>query len=71
MVAEDKIIQNLKDAGCEESIINTFMNSHDNKARLHLLEQHRKQLLDNVHKYQKRIDCLDFLVYQMEKYNQY
>ncbi len=66
MLAEDKIIQNLKDAGCKENIINVFISSSNNTARLRLLAQHRKQLLNNVHKYQKMIDCLDFLVYQMK-----
>ncbi len=69
MLLNDKIIQNLKDAGCEKSTIDAFMTSTGDKARLQLLERHRKQLLDNVHKYQKRIDCLDFLIYQMEKNN--
>ena len=32
-----------------------------------LLEQHRKRLLEKVHMNEKRIDCLDYLVFQMNK----
>ena len=31
-----------------------------------MLSEYRKQLLDNVHREEKRIDCLDYLVYQIE-----
>ena len=32
-----------------------------------LLAGHRKKLLDHCHAAEKKIDCLDYLVYQMEK----
>ena len=35
--------------------------------QLKLLEQHRKRLLEKVHTNEKRIDCLDYLVFQMNK----
>ena len=35
--------------------------------QLKLLEQHRKRLLEKVHMNEKRIDCLDYLVFQMNK----
>ena len=34
---------------------------------LELLARHRAALLDEVHKSEKKIDCLDYLIYQMEK----
>ena len=34
---------------------------------LRLLTAHRRHLLDTLHQEQKRIDCLDYLVYQMRK----
>ena len=36
---------------------------------MRLLRIHRQGLLDEVHTGEKRIDCLDYLVYQMEKEN--
>ena len=32
-----------------------------------LLKAYRQSLLDSVHKYNERIDCLDFLTYKLRK----
>ena len=64
------IIQNLKDAGCNEDTIDRFMECMKNgasKEQLRILSQHRRELLDKIHIEQKRIDCLDYLVYQIER----
>ncbi|MBD5137648.1 MAG: hypothetical protein HDT39_17205 [Lachnospiraceae bacterium] len=67
---EDVIIQNLKDAGCDNDIITTFIEDiRDDRIDegLKLLATHRCLLLDALHREQKRIDCLDYLVYTMQK----
>lgn len=67
---ENAIIQNLIDAGCEEDFIAEFMKdfrAENISKNLKLLATHRRLLLDNLHKEQKRIDCLDYLVYKMTK----
>ncbi len=65
----DNIIQNLKDAGCAEADIDSFLlywkSGHTRQALL-VLEKHRKLLLEALHKSKARIDCLDYLVYRME-----
>lgn len=64
------VIQNLRDAGCDTKTVERFMElGEEGKTReqLDLLANHRRQLLDRVHKEEKRIDCLDYLVYQMQK----
>lgn len=69
---EIAIVQNLIDAGCGEDLIAEFMEAlrKDNISKdLKLLQAHRRLLLDNLHKEQKRIDCLDYLVYRMTKEN--
>ena len=69
---ENAIVQNLIDAGCEEDFIAEFMEAlrKDNISKdLKLLQAHRRLLLSNLHKEQKRIDCLDYLVYKMTKEN--
>ena len=69
---ENAIIQNLIDAGCGQEFISEFMEDlrKDNISKdLKLLQAHRRSLLDNLHKEQKRIDCLDYLVYRMTKEN--
>lgn len=64
------IIQNLKDAGCDTDIISEFVEDMKNgsmRSGFRLLESHRRFLLDEMHKEQKQIDCLDYLVYQLKK----
>ncbi len=65
----DAIIQNLKDAGCSAGTISDFMEDIEGgklAEGLKLLAVHRRSLLDHLHEEQKRIDCLDYLVWQME-----
>ncbi len=68
--SKEAVIQNLKDAGCNEDTIDRFMECMKNgasKEQLRILSQHRRELLDKIHIEQKRIDCLDYLVYQIER----
>ncbi len=70
--SKEAVIRNLKDAGCSQDTINRFMESLKNgtpEEQLQILSQHRSKLLDKVHIEQKRIDCLDYLVYQIERHN--
>lgn len=64
------VIQNLKDAGCDSKTVEKFMKLReegDIKEQLDLLCRHRCKLLDRVHREEKKIDCLDYLVYQIQK----
>ena len=53
----DEMAQALRDAGCTEK---------EAAALLELLARHRAALLDEVHKSEKKIDCLDYLVYHIK-----
>ena len=67
---DEAIIQNLVDAGCDKDTITAFVEDiHKEKIAegLRLLATHRRSLLDDLHKEQKRIDCLDYLIYKIEK----
>lgn len=67
---QEHIVLNMKDAGCNEDTIQRFLlcyQADDIKGELKVLSNHRQALLDEVHKGQKEIDCLDYLVYQIEK----
>lgn len=69
----DTVIQNLEDAGCDQKTVEQFMKlgvTGDREKQLRLLEQHRRSLLDKVHKNEKQIDCLDYLVFRMRKEKQ-
>lgn len=70
--SSESIIQNLKDAGCDSEMIEKFMadlKKGKEASGLKRLAVHRKKLLDSLHREQKCIDCLDYLVYQMKKEN--
>ena len=66
------VLQNLKDAGCTDEMVAEFMalqNREDEEQQIQLLSGHRKHLLEKLHREEKRIDCLDYLLYQMQKRN--
>lgn len=70
--SSESIIQNLKDAGCDSETIENFMADLQKGKRANGLKRlavHRKNLLASLHREQKCIDCLDYLVYQMRKAN--
>lgn len=64
------VLQNLKDAGCDDEVVKTFMElaeTGEKQKQYRLLEKHRRDLLDKVHNRERQIDCLDYLVFQMKK----
>ena len=69
-LSRDEIEQNLKDAGCNAEIIKDFFSCEDEKRvdrQKALLEEYRKTLLKRIHKEEKKISCLDYLIFQLEK----
>ncbi|MCM1368166.1 MAG: hypothetical protein NC184_05120 [Roseburia sp.] len=66
------LLQNLTDAGCGESLadeITALLDRNKTSEALSALAKHRKAVLDNCHAEQKKIDCLDYLVYRLKKEN--
>lgn len=62
--------QNLIDAGCDSEIVQQCMElarGQRTGEMKRILTRHRRTLLDTVHAEQKKIDCLDYLFYKMEK----
>lgn len=67
---EKAVRQNLVDAGCSEKDIDELMEKlkkGDLMLCMKKLADHRVDLLDDLHRHQKCIDCLDYLVYKIEK----
>lgn len=67
---EKEIIQNLKDAGCDNKQIQELMELYKQgqKEEMHkILDKHRKNILNKVHKNEKEIECIDYFIYQMYK----
>ncbi len=68
--SREAVIQNLKDAGCTQDIIEcciACMEQGKKNELLKRLEEHRTGLLHKVHEEEKHIDCLDYLVYQIRR----
>ena len=66
----EAVIQNLIDAGCDDKLVEEFLSleeSGQTGKQLPLLSKHRQKLLDRVHVEERRIYCLDYLVYEIQK----
>ncbi len=66
--SREAVIQNLRDAGCTQDVIECCMACMEEgrkKELLKRLEEHRNGLLHKVHEEEKHIVCLDYLVYQI------
>lgn len=66
-------LQNLQDAGCAPDMIETCMAlAQDRKTTILLrqLSQQKGTLLEKVHMHQREIDCLDYLIYRIDR-NEY
>ena len=64
----ETIVENLKDAGCPASVIADFLGKRSEPyGQKRILHAHRKLLLERIHENQKRLDCLDYLIFQLDK----
>lgn len=64
-IAANAVIQNLKDAGCEDDFIERFilaLENNQNKEVSLLLRGWRNSLLDEIHNDQHKLDRLDYLI---------
>lgn len=65
-----EILQNLKDAGCSSRFIEDFFKlklNGSSKMLIRMLNKHKTALLEHLHRTQKEIDCLDFLIFQIRR----
>ena len=70
MPEEERLLRNLKDAGCDDATIQTYLELQREgrqQEQYKLLRSHRVALLDRVHVSQRMVDCLDYLIYEMKK----
>lgn len=61
--------ENLRDAGCDLDTIRrceVLAQGQKEAELMRILSQHRRALLDAVHQNERRLDCLDYLIYQIE-----
>lgn len=67
-----EVTENLKDAGCSMDTVERFLTLLEDGSfseQQELLRMERTQRLDALHVAQKRIDCLDYLIYQLQKHH--
>lgn len=64
------LVRNLKDAGCGTPLIEKIIALHDSgnlREELRLLAAQRCGLLEKVHATQKKVDCLDYLIFNVKQ----
>lgn len=64
-----RLQQNLADAGCGKKIIQESLQLQEERKTSELmaiLSRRRKRLLQVVRQNQKRLDCLDYLIYSIK-----
>ncbi len=62
---DEKTLINLKDAGCDEALTTEFDALPSSCARLMRLKAYRRELLDGIHAEQRKLECLDYLIYEL------
>ncbi|MFQ6861913.1 MAG: hypothetical protein ACLROI_03540 [Beduini sp.] len=65
-LSKESIKRNLEDAGCKTQTIETFLNYRETETlqkQILFLKCQRCGLLEELHQVQKKIDCLDYLIY--------
>ena len=66
MKIDESVLENLKDAGCDEGMIERCREmAEDGQEMIRLLMPHRRALLDALHTDQAKLDCLDYLLFQL------
>lgn len=69
LIYED-IAQLLQDADCPDAFIQQFLAAMETESvtdQIRLLRTQRCRQLDRVHEEEKKLDCLDYLRYKLEK----
>lgn len=64
------LIRLLKELNCKSADvrqIREFILAGEYSSAVILLRRHRAALLEDLHESQSRVDCLDFIVYQMSR----
>lgn len=69
-IESERFEECLDDIGCLPEVkaeILEYAENHDIQNIIRLLRRHRQSTLDSIHKEEKQISCLDYIVFQLEK----
>lgn len=62
---DEQIKRNLADAGAPPQLIDEFAALGSADERLAWLRRYRRGLIDGIHTEQKKLDCLDYLIFSL------
>ena len=68
-MSSDAIVSCLKDIGCQQKDIDCFLDSYQKKdinKQILVLKRMRCHLSEITHQYQKKVDCLDYILCQIK-----
>lgn len=70
MHCDASVLENLRDAGCDRGMIERYRAIASGAPDcapdlIRLLAPHRRALLDALHADQERLECLDYLLFQL------
>lgn len=60
-----QVEQNLIDAGCRKEFVERYGAATSDAERLRQLRGYRRELLEGIHAGERRLECLDYLIYQL------
>lgn len=66
----ENTLRNMKECGCREDIIREYeklMDSLHGEEAVAMLQTYYKQLQEQIEKEYKAVDCMDYLIYEIEK----
>ena len=69
-LARHAVAQNLLDAGCCAEDVDRLLRWLEDGRTSELLQAlkcQRCRLIENLHKQQQKVDCLDYLIYQLKR----
>ncbi len=67
-----ELYSSLPDAGCSQDVAKRCADAAKNGEKGLLMKEladHRKALLDDLHESQRKIDCIDYIIYKVNKLN--
>ena len=67
--ADKALCANLRDAGCGARTVERFLALEEAGAREEqflLLSSRRRRILERIHRAERQIDCLDYLLYKLK-----
>lgn len=70
VIKSERLEEYLDDIGCsskEKIEILEYAKNHDIQNIIRLLRRHRQLTLNTIHKEEKQISCLDYIIFQLEK----